>query len=213
MAITTRGVKGSALTHAELDTNFTDLVAVDAATDADVAALDTRIDSLELTHYTCGFEDYNHAGSSQSLIAGTPVKILNDGAGAFTNMSYKIPGRGDIWNTTNNQFDWTNAGLVLGDSVLIRMDFSVTNNNANDGFSVDLELAVGSGANYTLNVDYREWRYGGTYNWVVLAEIYMGDTNTLNFPAEIHLTADTNGDSVQYNGHYVKYTPRVATAT
>ena len=213
MAITYRGVKGSALTHTELDGNFTDLVAADVSTDAAVAALDTRVDSLELTHYTHGFEDYNHAGSSQALLAGTPVKILNDGAGPFTNMSYKIPGRGDVWNTTNNHFDWTNAGIALGDTVLIRMDFSVTTNNANDGFSVDLELAVGSGANYTLNVDYREWRYGGTYNWVVLAEIYMGDTNTLNFPAEIHLTADTNGDSVQYNGHYVKYTPRVATAT
>jgi len=213
MAITTRGVKGSALTHTELDANFTDLVAVDAATDVAVAALDTRIDSLELTHYTHGFEDYNHAGSSQALIAGTPVKILNDGAGSFTNKSYKIPGRGDIWNTTNNQFDWTHAGIAFGDTVLIRMDFSVTTNNANDGFSVDLELALGSGANYTLNVDYREWRYAGTYNWVVLAEIYMGDTNTLNFPAEVHVTADSNGDSVQYNGHYVKYTPRVATAT
>jgi hypothetical protein len=213
MAITKRLVKGSALTHGELDGNFTELVAADAATDAAVAALDTRTDSLELAHYTHGFEDYNHAGASQTLTVGTPVKILNDGAGPFTNMSYKIPGRGDVWDTTNNRFDWTNAGIALGDTVLIRMDFSITSNNANDGFSVDLELAVGSGANYTLNVDYREWRYAGTYNWVVLAEIYMGDTNTLNFPAEIHLTADTNGDSVQYNGHYVKYTPRVATTT
>jgi len=49
MAITYRSVKGAALTHTELDDNFTTLTAVDAATDVDVAAIDVRTTALEDT--------------------------------------------------------------------------------------------------------------------------------------------------------------------
>jgi len=209
MAIIKRLVKGLALTHAELDNNFTELEAADAG-------LDTRVGVLEAaagTVYTHGFEDYNHAGASQALVSGTPVKILNDGLGAFTNKAYKIPGRGDIWDTSTNQFKWADAGLALGDVVFVRFDLDITSSGANDGFSIDVDVGVGSGGAYTLNSDYREYRTAGTYNWKAEIEIYMGDTNTLNFPAEVTITADSGSDSVQYNGHYVRYTPRTPTAT
>jgi len=141
------------------------------------------------------------------------VKITNDGAGAFTNKAYKIPGRNDIWNTVTSQFDWTNTGLVLGDTVLIRMDFAVTTTGANEGLSVELNLAVGSGAPYALNAGYREYRSAGTYNWTIVTEVYMGDLNTLNNPAEITMTAENNSDTVVYKGHYVKYALRTPSAT
>ena len=208
MAITKRLVKGSALTHTELDANFTDLDGRATANAAAIVALDTRTDALEATMYSHGFEDYNNTGASQALIAGTAVKLTNNGLGAFTNTSYKIPGRGAIWDTSTNQFNWDTAGLVLGDTALIRMDLTVTSSGANDGFSVDIDLAVGSGSGYSLNADYREYRTAGTYAWTGIIEVYMGDTNTLNFPAELMITSDSASDSVQYNGHYVKYSLR-----
>lgn len=205
MAIVNRLVKGSALTHTELDANFTDLDGRATANADAIVALDTRTDALEATVYSHGFEDYNNAGAAQALIAGTAVKITNDGLGAYTNTAYKIPGRGAIWDASANQFNWDTAGLVLGDTALIRMDLAITSSGANDGFSVDIDVAVGSGAGYTLNADYREYRTAGTYKWTVMIELYMGDSNTLNFPAELTITADSASDSVQYNGHYVKY--------
>jgi len=220
MAIVKRLVKGSALTHSELDGNFSDLDARSTASDDAIIGLvleddllGARITDLEVTQYSHGIEDYNDSGSSQTLAANTPVKITNDGAGAFTNKAYKIPGRNDIWNTVTSQFDWTNTGLVLGDTVLIRMDFAVTTTGANEGLSVELNLAVGSGAPYALNAGYREYRSAGTYNWTIVTEVYMGDLNTLNNPAEITMTAENNSDTVVYKGHYVKYALRTPSAT
>lgn len=158
--------------------------------------------------YTQGFEDFNHNGGSQALTAATPLKLLNDAAGAYTNTTYRLPGFSSTWNTTNNHFDWAAAGLSLGDTVDLRLDFTITTSAANDDLSILLDMGVGSPGPYTLTVDYTEWRVAGTYNYTAYYGIYMGDTNTLNFPAEVKMLASTAGDSVQVNGWYVRVTPR-----
>lgn len=163
--------------------------------------------------YNHGFEDYNATNVALTPAAGVRAKVLNNGLGAFTNKAFKIPGRGDIWDTANNQFTFANAGLKLGDTVLLRLDFSVTTNASNNGIIVELDLAIGSGGAYTLLLDTQDWRTAGTYGKIVLAEIYMGDANTLNNPAEIYVTSDTGGESITYNGHYVKYSLMTPSAT
>ena len=158
--------------------------------------------------YTHGIEDFNHSGPSQALTAATPLKLLNDAGGAYTNTPYRLPGYSATWDTTFNHFDWAAAGLVLGDSVDLRLDFTVTTTGANDDMSVLLNAGVGSPGPYTLTVDYTEWRYPGTYNYTVYYGIYMGDNNTINFPTEVKMLSSTAGNSVQVNGWYVRVTPR-----
>lgn len=160
------------------------------------------------TIYTQGFEDYNHAGSSQVLTAGTSTKLLNDGAGTDTNTAYRLPGNTAIWSTVNNQFDWSGAGLALGDTVDIRLDFTVTTTGANDDLSILLNMAVGSGADYSLTTEYNEWRTAGTYPFTTYYSVYMGETDTLNYPAEVHMLAGTGSDTVQVNGWFVRTVPR-----
>lgn len=159
--------------------------------------------------YNHGFEDYNATNVALTPSLDVRTKVLNNGLGAFTNKTHKIPGRGDIWDTTNNRFDWVNAGLQLGDTVIIRLDFDITTSASNNGIEVDLDLAVGSGGPYTLHLGSQDWRYPDTHKFVVLTEIYMGDTNTLNYPAEIYVSSDTGGESITYNGHYCRYDLRV----
>lgn len=212
MAITLRATKGSALTHNELDANFTDLVAVDTATDAAVTAVEARATALEVVKYTHGIEDHNGTDAAIALASGVKTKMLCNGLGTFTNTTYKIPGRGDIWNTSTNAFDFLNAGLALGDTVTIRMDMNITTSANNNGVVVELDLGTGGGL-YSLAVGSHDWRTAGTYHITVISEIYMGDTNTLNNPGTIHVTSDTAGDSVAYNGHYIKYGLRNASAT
>lgn len=163
--------------------------------------------------YNHGFEDYNATNVALTPAADVRTKVLNNGLGAFTNKAYKIPGRGDIWDTVNNRFDWSNAGLQLGDTILLRLDFNVTTNSSNNGIEVELDLAVGSGAPYSLHIGSQDWRYPETHQFIVLAEIYMGDTNTLNYPCEIYVKSDTGGESITYNGHYVKYSLMTPSAT
>ena len=212
MTIVNRGVKGSALTHVELDGNFTDLVTAGATTATAVAALAARVTPLETTQYSFGWEDYSSTSPALTPSAGVRTQVLNNGLGAFTNKLYKIPGRGDIWNTTSNSFDFSNAGLVLGDTVTLRLDFTVTTNATNNGVVVELDLGTGANA-YTLTLASQDWRSTGTYNLTAVAEIYMGDTNTLNNLGKIFVSSDTTGESIVYNGHFVKYDLRTASAT
>jgi hypothetical protein len=220
MAIVKRLVKGSALTHTELDNNFAELVAVDAATNTAVSALATRVGTAETTitalastKYSHGFEDYVSTDAAIAMTSGAASKILNNGAGSDTNLAYKIPGRGGIWNTTSSQFEWNTAGLILGDTATIRMDFDVICLGTGNGFTVELSMGVGSGSPYSLNVGKQTFDSAGTYHMMMITEVFMGDNNTLNFPATIHMTPDSTSDSVDYNGHYVKYSLRIPSAT
>lgn len=163
--------------------------------------------------FTQSIEDFNHAGVALTPSAGIKTKVLNDAAGTFTNTAYKIPGRADTWVTASNHFDWAAAGLVLGDSVDIRFDFTVTTSGANDDIIIGLDVGVGSPAPYSLEVDRREWRSAGTYGYTTYYGIYMGDSNTLDFPTEVTVTAGTGSDTIQCNGWYVRTSLQKATLT
>jgi hypothetical protein len=173
------------------------------STDPD--SLVTRSDLNAL--YTHGIEDHNSTDASFSPAAGVKTKVLNNGLGSFTNTAYKIPGRGDIWDASTSEFDFLNAGLELGDTVTIRMDFELTTTSANDGFKVELDLGTG-GNLYTLTLADQYYRFTGTNNFTVISEIYMGDANTLDNPGTIYITPDAAGSTIKYNGHYVKYSLR-----
>lgn len=164
------------------------------------------------TIYTQGFEDYNDLATTSTpiplTVAGTAYNLTNDGAGAFTNTTYRLPGYSAIWDVATNAFDFSGAGLVLGDTVDIRFDMDIVNSGANGSFDLKLDLAIGSGAPYTLEVDEHLYKTAATHNEVVMFSIYMGDTNTLNYPAKPTLTSDSTGDTVIVNGWFVRVIPR-----
>jgi hypothetical protein len=177
---------------------------VESATAGQVYIADGAGSGVWGSGYTQSIEDFNHAGAALSPAAGVKTKVLNDAAGAFTNTAYKIPGRADTWVPASNHFDWAAAGLILGDSVDLRFDFTVTTSGANDDIIIGLDIGVGSSGPYSLEVNRREWRLAGTYAYTTYYGIYMGDANTLNFPTEVTITAGTNGDTIQCNGWYVR---------
>ncbi len=159
------------------------------------------------TPYATGIEDYNDLASPVlTPTAFVQEKVLNDGNGAYTNKTYKIPGYPDIWNTSTNQFNFDH--LSLGDSVDIRFDFDVTISSANDDVSIVFKAGVG-GSPYDLLVERREWRYAGSFQFTCWYSVYMGDTNTLNNPAEVYILCDTGADSVSLNGWYVRTNKRI----
>ncbi len=156
--------------------------------------------------YITGIEDYNDLSSPAiTPSAGVAEKVLNDGNGPFTNKTYKIPTYPDIWDTSTNQFNFSH--LDLGDSVDIRFDFDVTISSANDDVGIVFKAGVG-GSPYDLLVERREWRYAGTFQFTAWYSVYMGDTNTLNNPAEVWILCDTDMDSVSLNGWYVRTNKR-----
>lgn len=156
--------------------------------------------------YTQGFEDYGDTGTSISLGNGVFTDLTNDGA--TTNKTYKLPdGRGDIWNTSTNRFDWSAAGLQLGDTVDIRVDVVVTTTNANDNILLALDLGLG-GSEYTLDILNLPLKVASSYEITAWTSVYMGDANTLNNPAKLSMHSDNTGNSVVVNGWYVRTLPR-----
>lgn len=149
--------------------------------------------------YSHGIEDYNNSGPAQAINNGSHTALLNDGAGAFTNLAYKIPGRGNMWNTTTHRLDFAAAGLILGDTVEIRIDANIITSGANRDISLGIELAEG-GFPYSLTVATTPFKSAGTYPEVRWVSVYMGDLNTLSNPAYIWAQSDGNGDTIEFNG-------------
>ena len=156
-----------------------------------------------------GVYDYNDLATTSTpiplTVAGTWYDLTNDGAGAFTNKTYALAGLTDIWNVSTNQFEWNNGTLLsLGDTVDIRVDIDIITTGSNKAVEVAIELGIG-GAPYKLPViPLENFKTAGTYHDVRIMSIYLGDTNTLNFPAKLEAKADGTGVSVIVNGWYIR---------
>jgi hypothetical protein len=182
MTITKRIPKGTALTHLELDANFTDL--------------ERRM----------GWSDYNDsatAGSPIALtVADTFYTLTNDGLGPFSQSGYKIPQHDELWDVNTDSFDF--SSLTLGDTVELRIDVLVTTTGPTREITMRVAVAQGSPGPYTLQVDQRSFKNAGTHQIVALATGYVGDVNTQNFPMNIEVASDGVGTNVVVNGWFVK---------
>ena len=183
---------------------------ISSATAGDIYEADGVGSGAWVRAYNIGWEDYNHNGSSQSLSTSF-IDLNNDGAGSFTNTSYQIPGYGPMWDTSNNEFNWTTGGLGLGDKVDIRVDVDITTGGANSNITLAMDLAHGAAGEYQLKFYENTFKSASTYsNEIILLSIYMGDTATLNNPAKLVMKSDAaSGDSVQVNGWWTTYTPYI----
>ncbi len=141
-----------------------------------------------------GFIDYNDASTSSSpvsLVANTWTTIPNDGLGAFSNDNYAPDGITSLMDTSTGSIDPTQ--LSLGDTILIRNDYTVIPNTNNTLLEFRYNLGVGAG-NYQLEkiVARLDSGSGIQYrNSLVTDLIYMGDTNTRDNPIilEVRLSA------------------------
>lgn len=223
--VTTRAGKGSALSHTEVDANFTILeTSISANTTAinanaaDITAAEADIAALQATTYTGGWEDYNDSGAAYPkalTVAGTKYLVENDGAGPYSSSMYAIPGRGPIWDVTADEFHWGSSGaeLLLGDTVDLRMDMDFDAGGANHVFSVFLRMGVGSPSQFDLPVWSGEFRYAGVHNRILQALIYMGSSDIRDFPAELYVSSDSTGDEFTLNGVVARYNLRTPSTT
>ena len=158
--------------------------------------------------YKVGFADYNDLNTATTPVShsgsGGFIKLTNDGAGAFTNITYLPTGITSLWDTTNSQFNFTQ--LALGDQVEVRIDLEVTTTANNQDVNIQFYIAVG-GSPYPLAIHSMSPKSSGTYSVVRYLGFYMGDTNTLNNPAEVQIDSDA-ACTAKINGWYINVTRR-----
>ena len=145
---------------------------------------------------TQGFIDYNDTTGVVNLTANTWTTIPNNGAGAFSNDTYKPEGVTEFMDVNTGAIDVSE--LPLGDTIIIRNDFKV-NPNTNNAL-LEFRYSLGGGGNeYVLEtikgrldngsgIDYR-FNLGTDL-------IYMGDTNTRDNPIFLQVRLSTNGTLV-----------------
>ena len=147
-----------------------------------------------------GFMDYNDTSTTSTpinLSADTWTTIPNDGLGAFTNKTYRPDGNSiELIDTATGAIDTT--GLSLGDTILIRNDFTVVPNTNNASLLFRYQLGSGAGS-YTLEkrLGRLDEGSGSPYRFSLSPDlIYMGDTNTKNNPISLQVKLSTGGTLV-----------------
>ena len=154
------------------------------------------IDDGSSTQGKDGIADYNDVATGVTpinLVANTWTTITNDGAGAFTNLTYAPDGVTQLMNTGTGAFDFTQ--LQLGDNVFIRNDYEVTPNVNNANLKLRYDLGQGTGI-YTLETQVARLDDGSgkPYRYSLVPNmIYMGDLNTQGNPIVLQLNLSSNG--------------------
>ena len=165
MAITTRLVKGSALTHAELDTNFTDLVAADVVLTDAVALNTARTQVVEAANTAStvaggvwtsdgagggefiriqGWEqiadtDTTVVAPSQTISTGVRTLWTNDaGMTDLKKLPSDIGVAGTLWDTAANKI----LPIAAFDTYNIRIGFKVED-YAGTTPEIEIELDIG----------------------------------------------------------------------
>lgn len=192
MAIILRNEKQDKLTHQELDNNFIEL--------------DDRLQAIEaVPTLRIGYADYGDNATATTPISipgtSTSVYVTNDTLGAYTDKTHLPSGVSDVWDSTNNQFDWSD--LQIGDMLDIRVDLLVTTTAANQYVELDLEMASGDAGSYDLLFFEGSFKTAGTHHINRYNGIYMGNTLTMNNPAKFKIKSDASATLV-VNGWYCK---------
>ena len=151
-----------------------------------------------------GFMDYNDSSTAStplSLAADTWTDIPNNGAGAFTNKTYKPTEVTEVLDASTGYLDFSD--LPLGSEILVRNDFTITpsTNNA----LLEARYLLGSGAGeYPLQFwsERLDSGSGIPYQRVTNFPIYMGDTNTQGNAGRMQIRMSTPA-TVRNAGVYI----------
>lgn len=182
-------------------------------TTGDISAQDARdmIVSVFAETRRDGFMDYNDTATATTpitLVDNVWTPLTNDGLGAFSNDTYKPAGVAQLLDTVTGAFDFSE--LSLGDSVLIRNDFVVTQSQNNSLLSMRYTLGTGAGA-YSLEtvlLTKFDGSAGSVHRLALGADyLYMGDTNTRDNPVTLEVKLE-NGGSVINNGSVIQVLKR-----
>ena len=154
-----------------------------------------------------GFIDYNDTTGAFSITADTWTDLPNDGAGAFTNKNYPPSGVTELIDVSTGYIDPTE--LDLGDTLLIRNDYTINPNTNNSQLRFRYVLGNGGGT-YTLEkiIGRLDSGSGQDYRFSLSPDlIYMGDTNTRDNPIKIQVYCTSNA-TVTNAGSVIQVTKR-----
>jgi hypothetical protein len=146
-----------------------------------------------------GFADYNDTATSSTPIvipANTWTTITNDGLGAFTNLDSLPFDVTSLMDTSTGFIDPTE--LDIGDSIVIRNDYTITPSVNNSLLKFRYELGTGGGL-YQLETIVSRLDSGSGVGYRLALKpdfIYIGDSNTNDNYIKIQVNLENAGTLV-----------------
>lgn len=133
--------------------------------------------------------------------------LTNDGLGANTNLTYKLPTVDNLFDVATNDFNF--SGLSLGDKVGVRVSILVTTTVANQNIEIILFLAQTSGSDYSIQLlPNTVSKNIGIQRFTVYQEIYIKNEQTKDFPSRILIVSD-NDATVKVTDFYICASKRI----
>lgn len=178
-----------------------------ASVRSNFSAAKTEIEALQGRF---GFVDYNDSATVGSPIAVSPstwTKLTNNTLGAYTKTDALPAGVTTLWNTTNHQLSLSQ--LPINSVVRIRADITVTTSAANQVVKNDIQLAIGTGAVFTLESSAPHFKTAGAQNMAVYSEFYIGSNDVKNNPGEIRIWSDASA-TVVVKGWFITVNKAIA---
>ncbi len=151
-----------------------------------------------------GSFNYNDLATHTSPItvtASVEAKLTNDTEGLYTDITLAPFGVSSTWNPATNQFDFSQ--LSVGDWVDLRTDILIDLVGTNTSYKLYLKMAVGSGAEWTLNIHNGERKTTTEFNEVHYLGFVIGNIETKDYPAELWILTDANA-TIKVNGWLAK---------
>lgn len=153
-----------------------------------------------------GFVNYNDYATSitpQAISSSTWTKLTNDTLGPQTLEIYLPSSVTSMWDTVNNQFDFSE--LALGSMVEMRLDLTFTTASVNQFVDLRMVLGEGHASEYTVGIGSQHYKTISTYNKAIPFGMYIGNTLTKDNPGQLEIFSDDTL-SVIINGWYIKVT-------
>jgi hypothetical protein len=151
-----------------------------------------------------GYFDYNDAVTQTTpltLVSNTAKKITNDTLGLFTNVDQPPYGVSSLWDSTTNQFNFSQ--LSIGDTIDVRIHLVVTTTTSNQKFHISAKFGVGSTSVFENIIYDTQIKTAGAHEVSFVAPFYIGSNDIKNNPAELYITTDASG-SLKVNGFYIR---------
>lgn len=136
------------------------------------------------------FWDYNDLATAStpiSLLADTLTAITNDAAGPNTYLEAGEPTLGDVWNTDDQSFDFSQ--FLDNSMVDIRLDLSITTSSPNQNVNVDLHVGDGTASEFTIPFITSTFRDAGAHRLIRFNTIYLRD-EIKSLPTRFKITTD-----------------------
>lgn len=173
---------------------------------SDITNLEGRMTAEELAT-AAGLERFGWVtvsddGGSQTLTtANTFYQLEIDGLGAQTDLTHGVATHKNIWNTTTSQLEFDD--LSIGDRVQFRLNYTVEA-GVNSEFACRVDFAIGAFTPdvplFSLFVDHSSFKSAGTKAFNIEFSVVIQNSFVRDFPTEVMLASDSNGDTVNVEG-------------